>query len=869
MHRLRKVLPPIGVRLSRTFLIACALASTLSAAPAVLTRAAQIRALSAEEAAKGLPVRLHTVVTHYDPGWNDLFVQDATGGAYVAAEHPLNIRQGQLVEVTGISGPGEFAPIVKKPEIRVLGPGKLPQPRRVSYEELISGTLDASWVEVEGTVRSAVADRHRLNLSVGLGADRVRATVVNFPRDGYAQLVNARVRLRGACGATFTKRRQLTGVILHVQSLNDVVVIGPVGIQTSDLPLRHASSLLQFSPRESVAQPARLQGVVTFQRARELYLRDGGQGLIVLAQQANALHPGDRVEVIGFPAPGEYNPVLQDATVRQLGRGPAPHPILVTAGQASEHDGDLVEIEADVVSRTVTPKGQWLGLKSGTNVFRAEIDRSAAAGLPPLQEGSRVRVSGICLIETGGDFNEPVSFRLLVRSQRDLVVLGRPAWWTLERTLRVMIFLSLAIFGALVWVLLLRRRVTTQTNQLLKNNQEMESALRAAKEATELKSQLLANMSHEIRTPRNGILGMAGLALAGDLYGEQRGYISDAMKSAESLLGLLNDILDFSKIEAGRLELDPIDFSIGECVADAVAALAVPASQKGLKLEVEIGADVPDAALGDPVRIRQVLLNLVNNAIKFTTAGTIAVTVDVFEARDRTAQVHFCVSDTGSGIPADKIGPIFEPFRQADGSTTRKHGGTGLGLTISSRLVELMGGNIWAESELGKGSKFHFVIPLEPATHAVAPKPARDVTLEQLETRPLEILVAEDNLINQKITVRLLEKAGHRVTVASDGREALAAWREKPFDVVLMDIQMPHLNGFECTEAIRALEEPTGGRVPILALTAHALKGYDRRCLDVGMDVYISKPMRPEELMAAIHRVTAGGVSQPLLPIIS
>ena len=276
---------------------------------------------------------------------------------------------------------------------------------------------------------------------MGLGAERVRATVVNFPRGRYAQLVNARVRLRGACGSTFTKRRQLTGVILHVQSLNDVVVIGPVGIPTSDLPLRHASSLLQFSLRESVAQRARLQGVVTFQRSRELYLRDGGQGLIVLAQQANVLHPGDQVEVIGFPALGEYNPVLQDATVRQLGRGPAPRPIPVTAVQAADHDGDLVEIEADVVSRTVTPKGQWLGLKSGSHVFSAEIDRSAAAALAPLQEGSRVRASGICLTETGGDFNEPTSFRLLLRSDRDLVVLRRPSWWTLERTLRVMIFL--------------------------------------------------------------------------------------------------------------------------------------------------------------------------------------------------------------------------------------------------------------------------------------------------------------------------------------------------------------------------------------------------------------------------------------------
>jgi CheY-like chemotaxis protein len=249
-----------------------------------------------------------------------------------------------------------------------------------------------------------------------------------------------------------------------------------------------------------------------------------------------------------------------------------------------------------------------------------------------------------------------------------------------------------------------------------------------------------------------------------------------------------------------------------------------------------------------------VLLNLVNNAIKFTSSGAITVSVDIFEGVG-PPRVHFSVADTGVGIPAEKIGLIFEAFRQADGSTTRRYGGTGLGLTISSRLIELMGGNIWAESEVGKGSRFHFVIPFSSAIEIPASETAALVAPVP-ETPPLRVLIAEDNLINQKIAARLLEKAGHRVTVASDGREALAAWRKQPFDLVLMDIQMPHLNGFECTAAIRAIEEHAGGRVPILALTAHAIKGYDQQCLDAGMDGYISKPMRAEELLAAIHRVT-------------
>jgi len=998
----------------------------------------------------GHRIRVHGVVTLYRPG-GAIFIQNEGGSLYAQTQQDdPTIRPGDQVDVIGFTTVGRYAPELQDAIFRRTGTGQIPKPIELLPAEALRGksprgevlfrSYDADLIRVQGrlTGYSMIPGEQILILQEGSTVFEAELTSSQVPSTFLILREGSLLQVTGVCTIEADENRKPIRFRVRLRSPQDVVVVRlPSWWNLPRTVMLFGVLILAILSASFWVATLRRRVQETTELIRTT-LESTADGIIVVNRKGKIVTYNRkfthmwRVSEEAFSS-GEANQ-LRASVARQVkdpeGFMALTSKLYADTNAASDDvvefvDGRVFERHSEAQILAGRSIGRVWGFRDVTQRRRTEealnhertLLRTVIDNLPDQIYVKDIEGRFVVVNESMARVLHCSSPEFLLgKENSDIYPSGLAHQYEAEerqvvRTGEALVNREEELTdpaGQRRWLLASRVAFRDATGRIagivgisrdITKHRQAELSLKGAKEAAEAasdaKSTFLATMSHEIRTPMNGILGMTELVLDTELTPEQRDSLELVKFSADSLLTVINDILDFSKIEAGKLDLEVILFKLRESLGETIKALSLRAHQKGLELLFEVQPEIPETLLGDPGRIRQIIVNLVGNSIKFTERGEVLVSVERWTETDRAVELHFVIKDTGVGIPREMQQKIFDPFSQADGSMSRKYGGTGLGLAICTRLVEMMKGKIWVESEIGKGSTFHFTASFEvpesqsPCPHTLHPEQLRDLSAlivddnftnrrvllgmltswgmlpeavessrealkaleiaksaghpfplilldcqlgegdgfelaEQIQKdaslaamtimmltsagrpgdaarcrelgisaylmKPIRqselldaicvildrgtkernlplvtrhslqenkqgprVLLAEDNAVNQTLALRLLEKRGYSVEVAGDGRAAVEAFEKGHFDLVLMDVQMPGMDGFEATATIRAKEKLTGGHVPIIAMTAHALKADRERCFAAGMDGYVSKPIRTSELFSTIE----------------
>jgi signal transduction histidine kinase len=620
-------------------------------------------------------------------------------------------------------------------KVHVISSGRLPEPIRASGEDLLRNRYDCRRVSFGGRVLSVHSDSRGTSLFVDVDGHPVQVIVQHWKGEKVTELIGTKVRVTGIDAAVFSPNGVYAGPQVFVDERGDITTEDPPGADPFTIPVTPISEVLRNPSGKGIDILVHVRGVVTGNSHASFYMEEKGHAVLVQSDDPNLPRAGDLVDALGHPVFAGFGVILEHGLFRTTGmtRIPQPRPTSagVILGQGQEklsidrspieegkarvgeaYSDRLVSLDSELVSMVSYQVRSSYGqpvmatdllLRDGAFTFPAHLETADTRHASPQYEpGTHVRLVGICHIEQPPSYSsDPRGFEMILRDAGDIQVLQRPSWWTSRRLLSALGAALLVTLGALLWIYMLRRRVREQTR-------ELRAAKEAAESASNAKSEFLANMSHEIRTPLNGVIGMMSVVLDGEIGEENRSDLEIAAHSAESLLTIMNDILDLSKIEAGKICITPAAFDLRRLLTQSVELFAAKAGERNIPLRLEYDRDLESEFVGDEFRIRQIVLNLLGNAVKFTHRGEIAIVA----SRQKLGMVRVTVLDTGIGIRPEDYEKLFQKFTQADASTTRRYGGTGLGLTISQSLAELMGGSIGFISEYGKGSEFWLELPL-------------------------------------------------------------------------------------------------------------------------------------------------------------